>query len=143
MKDFSQQQMMDDLANDLQMVKNELRLLQGNIKIFKKERYSLLLQIQEKHKNIENLKSDNDSLVKTNAYYDQKKSFKVSLREGDIVAVRRNPKATGESKKIQPRYQGPMVVTEILPSDTYRISELEPSNGRPYSTKARVSQLKA
>ncbi|GBN01145.1 hypothetical protein AVEN_204856-1, partial [Araneus ventricosus] len=36
-----------------------------------------------------------------------------------------------------------MVVTEILPIDTYRISELEPSNGRPYSTISHVSQLKA
>ncbi|GBN97136.1 hypothetical protein AVEN_132053-1 [Araneus ventricosus] len=36
-----------------------------------------------------------------------------------------------------------MVVTEILPSDTYRISQLEPSNSLHYSTKDRVSQLKA
>ncbi|GBM47283.1 hypothetical protein AVEN_83607-1 [Araneus ventricosus] len=36
-----------------------------------------------------------------------------------------------------------MVVTEIPPSDTYRISQLEPSNGRPYATIAHVSQLKA
>ncbi|GBN40195.1 hypothetical protein AVEN_149498-1 [Araneus ventricosus] len=34
-----------------------------------------------------------------------------------------------------------MVVTEILPSDTYRISQLEPSNGRLYATTAHVSQL--
>ncbi|GBN33402.1 hypothetical protein AVEN_83442-1 [Araneus ventricosus] len=56
------------------MVKNELRLLQGDIKDFKKERHSLLLQIQEKNKYVENLKSDNDSLVKMNAYYHKKKS---------------------------------------------------------------------
>ncbi|GBN11990.1 hypothetical protein AVEN_169159-1 [Araneus ventricosus] len=36
-----------------------------------------------------------------------------------------------------------MVVTEILPSDTYRISQLEPSNDRLYATTAYVSQLKA
>ncbi|GBO08115.1 hypothetical protein AVEN_212364-1 [Araneus ventricosus] len=36
-----------------------------------------------------------------------------------------------------------MVVTEILPSDTYRISQLEPSNGRLYARTAHVSQLKA
>ncbi|GBM62629.1 hypothetical protein AVEN_187035-1 [Araneus ventricosus] len=36
-----------------------------------------------------------------------------------------------------------MVVTDILPSDSYRISQLEPSNGRLYATKAHVSQLKA
>ncbi|GBN27124.1 hypothetical protein AVEN_224322-1 [Araneus ventricosus] len=135
--------MMGNLANDLKMVKNELRLLQEDIKNFKKERQSLLLQIQEKNKNVENLNSNNDSLVKTNAYYDKNKSGKVSLRKLDIVAVRRNSNMTGESTKTQPRYRGPMVVTEILLSDTYRISQLEPSNGRPYSTIARVSQLKA
>ncbi|GBM52643.1 hypothetical protein AVEN_68328-1 [Araneus ventricosus] len=77
--------MIGDLANDLKMVKNEIKLLQGDIKNLKEERHSLLLQIQERIKNVENLKSDNDSLVKTNAYYDKRKS------------VRRNPKATEPS----------------------------------------------
>ncbi|GBN10811.1 hypothetical protein AVEN_239886-1 [Araneus ventricosus] len=89
------------------------------------------------------MKRNNDSLVKTNAYYDKKKSGKLLLRKGDIVSVRRNPNPTGESTKTQPRYRGPMVVPEIPPSDTYRISQVEPSNGRPYATIAHVSQLKA
>ncbi|GBO33121.1 hypothetical protein AVEN_40274-1 [Araneus ventricosus] len=78
-----------------------------------------------------------------NAYCDKKKSDKLSFRKGEIVAVRRNPKATGESTKTQPRYRGPMVVTGILPSGTYRISQLEPSNGRLYATTALISQLEA
>ncbi|GBN79327.1 hypothetical protein AVEN_215067-1 [Araneus ventricosus] len=36
-KDSSQQNMIVNLANDLKMIKNELRLLQGDIKNFKKE----------------------------------------------------------------------------------------------------------
>ncbi|GBN39330.1 hypothetical protein AVEN_132769-1 [Araneus ventricosus] len=36
-----------------------------------------------------------------------------------------------------------MVVTEVRPSDTYRISQLEPRKGRPYATIVHVSQLKA
>ncbi|GBL99175.1 hypothetical protein AVEN_140647-1 [Araneus ventricosus] len=108
--------MMGNLANDLKMKKN---------------------------KHVENLKSNNDSLVKTNLYYDKNKSVKVSLRKGDIVAVRRKPNTTGESTKTQPRYKGPMVVTEIRPSDTYRISQLEPRNGRTYATIIHISQLKA
>ncbi|GBL84760.1 hypothetical protein AVEN_93803-1 [Araneus ventricosus] len=142
-KDKSQQKMMGNLANDLKMVKNELRLLQGDIKNFKEERQSLLLQIQKKNKNVDNLKSINDSLVKTNSYYDENKSGKVSLRKGDIVAVRGKPNTTGESTKTQPRYRGPMVVAQVRPSDTYRISQLEPRNGRPYATIVHVSQLKA
>ncbi|GBM82903.1 hypothetical protein AVEN_230470-1 [Araneus ventricosus] len=135
--------MKGNLANDLKMVKNEIKLLQGDIKDFKEERRSLLLQIQEKNKNVENLKSNNDSIVKTNAYYDKKKSGKLSLRKGEIVPVKKNYKATAESTETQPRYRGPMVVTEIIPSNTYRISQLEFSNGRLYATKTRVSQLKA
>ncbi|GBM09513.1 hypothetical protein AVEN_100425-1 [Araneus ventricosus] len=83
--------------------------------------------------------------VKTNSYYDKKKSGKVSGHRtgGDIVVVRRKPNATGESTETQPRYRGPMVVTEVRPSDTYRISQLEPRKGRPYATIVHVSQLKA
>ncbi|GBM27169.1 hypothetical protein AVEN_207498-1 [Araneus ventricosus] len=104
-KDSSQKKMVGNLANDLKMVKNELRLLQGDIKHFQKERHSLLLQIQEKNKHIKNLKSNNDSLVKMNTYYDKLKSGKVSLSKGDIVAVRRNYNTTGESTRTQPRYR--------------------------------------
>ncbi|GBM74690.1 hypothetical protein AVEN_77556-1 [Araneus ventricosus] len=39
-KDSSQQKMIGNLADDLKMVKYELRLLQGDIKDFKKERHS-------------------------------------------------------------------------------------------------------
>ncbi|GBM70832.1 hypothetical protein AVEN_69119-1 [Araneus ventricosus] len=35
-----------------------------------------------------------------------------------------------------------MVVTEVRPSDTYRISQLEPRKGRPYATIVHASQLK-
>ncbi|GBN61133.1 hypothetical protein AVEN_213051-1 [Araneus ventricosus] len=119
--------MMGNLADVLKMVKNELRLLQGDIKNFKEERQSLLLQIQENNNNVDNVKSNNDSLVKTNSYYNKSKSGKVSLRKGDNVAVRRKPNITSESRKTQPLYQGPMVVTDIRPTDTYGISQLEPS----------------
>ncbi|GBM55154.1 hypothetical protein AVEN_225940-1 [Araneus ventricosus] len=142
-KDTSQQKMMGNLADDLKMVKNELRLLQGDIKNFKEERQSRLLQIQKRNKNVDNLKSINDSLVKTNSYYDRNKSGKVLLRKGDIVAVRRKPNTTSESTKPQPRYQGPMVVTQVRPSDKYKISQLELRNDRSYATIVHVSQLKA
>ncbi|GBO11349.1 hypothetical protein AVEN_218457-1 [Araneus ventricosus] len=142
-KDTFQQNMMCNLADDLKMVTNELRLLQGDIKNFKEERQSLLLQIQEKNNNADNVKSNNDFLVTRNSYYDKNKSGKVSLRKGDIVAVRRKPNTTDESKKTQPRYRGPMVVTEVRPSDTYRISQLVPRKGRSYVTIVHVSKLKA
>ncbi|GBO26377.1 hypothetical protein AVEN_186797-1 [Araneus ventricosus] len=36
-----------------------------------------------------------------------------------------------------------MVVTQVRPSDKYKISQIEPRNGRPYATIVHVSQLKA
>ncbi|GBM80290.1 hypothetical protein AVEN_70364-1 [Araneus ventricosus] len=36
-----------------------------------------------------------------------------------------------------------MVITQVRPSDEYKISQLEPRNGRPYATIVHVSQLKA
>ncbi|GBL83695.1 hypothetical protein AVEN_152318-1 [Araneus ventricosus] len=57
-KDTSRLRMMGNLADDLKMVKNELRLLRGDIKNFKEERQSLLLQIQEKNNNVDNVKSN-------------------------------------------------------------------------------------
>ncbi|GBO14316.1 hypothetical protein AVEN_223156-1 [Araneus ventricosus] len=35
-----------------------------------------------------------------------------------------------------------MFVTEVRPSDIYRISQLGPRKGRPYATIVHVSQLK-
>ncbi|GBM62946.1 hypothetical protein AVEN_160226-1 [Araneus ventricosus] len=114
-KETSQQKMMGNLVDDLKM---------------------------EKNKNVDNLKSNNDSLVKTNSYYDKNKPGKVLLRKGDIMAVRRKPNTTSESTKPQPRYQGPMVVTQIRPSNKYKILQLEPRKGRPNATIVHVSQLK-
>ncbi|GBN51329.1 hypothetical protein AVEN_126121-1 [Araneus ventricosus] len=63
--------MIGNFGNDLKMVKNEIKLLQGYIKNFKEERHSLLLQTQKKNKDIEIFKINNDSLVKMNAYCDK------------------------------------------------------------------------
>ncbi|GBM36908.1 hypothetical protein AVEN_130591-1 [Araneus ventricosus] len=51
-KNSSQQKMIGNLGNDLKMVKNEIKLIQGDIKNFREEQHSLLLQIQEKNKNV-------------------------------------------------------------------------------------------
>ncbi|GBO35147.1 hypothetical protein AVEN_253404-1 [Araneus ventricosus] len=122
------------------MVKNEIRLLQGDIKNFMEERHSFFLQIRERNKHVENLKSDNDSLLKMNAYYDKKNSGKISLHKGEIGQLEEILR--GQLNQQKPRYRGSMVVREILPNDTYRTSQL-PSNGRLYATTAHVRQFKA
>ena len=74
--------------------------------------------------------------------YDKHRHKDVKFKVGDIVFMKRKPIVTGESKKLQPRFSEPMVVFEILSSDTYRVKKLNESNDRGYETKAHVSQLK-
>ena len=50
--------------------------------------------------------------------------------------------ATGESTKLQTRYKGPYVITEVWPSDTYKIQYLAAKGESKRPTTAHVSQLK-
>lgn len=74
--------------------------------------------------------------------YDKSRNTNVKYDTGDIVYVKSLPKATGESTKLQSRYKGPFVVTEILPSDTYRIQHLNREKNSTFNSTAHVSQLK-
>ena len=52
--------------------------------------------------------------------YDQYRHKNVKFRVGDIVFMKRNPVATGQSTKLQAAYGGPLVVIGVEPSDTLR-----------------------
>jgi hypothetical protein len=88
-------------------------------------------------------KTIEDKQQKIKRYYDQRKTKTTKFDLGEIVVVRRIPSSTGEPLKTQPKYRGPLVVSEVLPSDTYRVSQLCPKErGHFYSTTAHASQLK-
>jgi hypothetical protein len=55
----------------------------------------------------------------------------------------RTPVQTGEFTKLQEKYKGPLVVTEVLPSDAYRVAQLEEGTRKHSNTTAHVSQLKS
>ncbi|UYV73134.1 hypothetical protein LAZ67_10001919 [Cordylochernes scorpioides] len=77
-------------------------------------------------------------------YYDKKKCRTLQFEVGEIVVMRHVPKMTGEPTKAQPKYRGPLIITEVLPSDTYRVTQLsERTGGRFYTTTAHISQLKS
>ena len=63
-------------------------------------------------------------------------------RYDEKVFVRVNPIATGESTKLQPKYQGPTIVTRVYPSDTYEIERLSRARKSRRRTTAHVSQLR-
>lgn len=65
------------------------------------------------------------------------------INKGSLVFVKAAPVATGESTKLQARYRGPLLVTEVLPSDTFRIADINAdARGRRYVATAHASQLK-
>lgn len=56
--------------------------------------------------------------------YDKKRHVNSKYVVEEIVVMRRAPACTGESVKLQNRYRGPLVVTELLCGDVYRVVEL-------------------
>lgn len=75
--------------------------------------------------------------------YDKRRHANTHYDVGEIVFMKKAPEYTGESRKTQPKYRGPLVVTEVLPSDTYRVAQIGADQKRLYATTAHVSQLKS
>lgn len=74
--------------------------------------------------------------------YDRR-HFRARLYDvGEIVFMRKATEPTGKPTKAQPKYRGPLVVTQVLPSDTYRVTELDKTKASRFATTAHVSQLK-
>lgn len=73
--------------------------------------------------------------------YDKSRLKNVKFNVGDIIVMKSNPVGTGESTKLQARNIGPLVITECLPSDTYRVECLI-SPTKANKTTANVSQLR-
>jgi hypothetical protein len=79
----------------------------------------------------------------------QKKSFdarrKVATQYcvGDQVLVEQQHRATGSSKKLKEKFRGPLVVTEVLPHDRYRVKSLDGARGnRVYSSVVAADRMK-
>lgn len=80
---------------------------------------------------------------KYKARYDRNRLSNAKFHVGDIVAMSTTSPSAGESSKFQSRFRGALSVTEILPADTYRVSELRNDRGgKRYYTTAHASQLK-
>ncbi|XP_037579151.1 uncharacterized protein LOC119461853 [Dermacentor silvarum] len=79
--------------------------------------------------------------ARSKQYFDKRHFTADKLSVGDIVVMRCVPERTGAPTKTQKKFRGPLTVIEVLPADTYRVTEM---NGRKrvYSTTAHISQLK-
>jgi len=83
------------------------------------------------------------SKQKVKTAYDKHRHNQTKYVVGDVVVMTRVPVSKGESTKLQERYRGPLVVTEVLSNDIYRVAQLAEDNRRHFATTAHVSQLKS
>ncbi|KAF0707045.1 Transposon Ty3-I Gag-Pol polyprotein, partial [Aphis craccivora] len=83
------------------------------------------------------------SKERVKAAYDKHRHNQTKYTVGEVVVMTRVPVSKGESTKLQERYRGPLVVTEVLSNDIYRVAQLAEDNRRHFATTAHVSQLKS
>lgn len=83
------------------------------------------------------------SKQKMKTAYDEHRHDNLHYNVGEIVVMRRAPVSTGQSTKLQDRYRGPLVVTEVLPGDVYRVTELSNEKKSRFATTAYLAQLKS
>nr|CAI5821919.1 unnamed protein product [Callosobruchus analis] len=71
------------------------------------------------------------------------KQKQIKMKERYDKEVRKVPVTTGESTKLQVNYKGPLVISKVLPADTYEVTTLNPERaGHIFKTNVHVSQLK-
>lgn len=79
----------------------------------------------------------------TKTRFDKHRHDHIKYSVGEVIVLSRAPVHTGESTKLQEKYKGPLVVTEVLPGDAYRVAQLEEGARKHFATTAHVSQLKS
>ena len=83
--------------------------------------------------------------IKQKEYFDKKRKAAKTYKPGDLVLILKNPNADGSSKKLTPKYAGPMMVTEKLPNDRYRVKDMPGSTRsatKKYDNVAAIDRIR-
>ena len=90
---------------------------------------------------IEKIRQDQE---KQRIRYNAKRSNAEEYGPGDLVVIEREAAATGDSRKLQPRFRGPYVVTKKLQCDRYRVEDVPEiqRTQRRYVNTVPVDKLK-
>lgn len=66
--------------------------------------------------------------------FDKTRKKARAYKVGDLVLIMKNTQADGQSKKLSPKYAGPMIIVQVLPNDRYRVQDM-PSSTRSATKK--------
>jgi len=66
----------------------------------------------------------NDHRAEAKQRYDAKHSKPTVYETGDLILVENEPFSTGNSRKLEPRYKGPFIVSKVLPHDRYLVEDI-------------------
>lgn len=78
------------------------------------------------------------------ASFDKKRCKPYNYQVGDLVRIERQVPATGQSKKLVPRYQGPYKIVKAYDHDRYQVEDtpLTRKRGKHYTTVVAVDKMK-
>lgn len=82
--------------------------------------------------------------AKWKARFDAKHRVPTQYREGDLVLIENVAPATGDSRKLEPKYRGPYVVKKTLDCDRYLVGDMEdaPRTQRPFLSVFTTEKMK-
>lgn len=75
--------------------------------------------------------------------YDKTRSKAHQYQSGDLVLVQKtDSSATGQSRKLLPKYKGPFRITAVLPNDRYVVTKVSSGKAKPSQVVTVVDKLK-
>lgn len=74
---------------------------------------------------IENIRTERERWKKR---FDGRHIRPTTYQEGDLVLIQNVPQATGESRKLDPKYRGPYIIVRVLGNDRYLIEDIPDMN---------------
>lgn len=101
------------------------------------------------NQNLDEIREDISHHIETNQEaqkqrYDKKRCPAPKYKVGDLVRVERHVQATGTSKKLVPKFQGPYKITKVFDFDRYQITDtpITQKGNKRYSNVVAVDKIK-
>lgn len=66
----------------------------------------------------------NDERAKWKLRFDKRHAKPSTYNDNDLVVIENEPSAVGESRKLEPRYRGPYIISKVLGNDRYLIEDI-------------------